>query len=373
MKPAAVMRVRLARPQLGEEELAAVRRVFDTGMLTNGANIPEFERAFAEMHDVPYAVAVANGTVALTAMLLAHGIGPGDEVIVPAMTFISTATAVVHAGATPVFADILEATFDLDPGDVPHRITPRTKAIVAVHYAGQPAAMPELAAIAAGHGILLLEDAAQAHGARLSGRPAGSWGASGMFSFSPTKNITTGEGGMVVTADDELAGRLCLLRNHGMTTPYRHDVLGYNWRLTEMQAAIGLAQLARLPEILRLKRRNAALMTELLNDVPHVQPPVTRPGAEPVHSLYTVLFDPRVDRDRVQAAMLAHGVEVKRYYPAIHVSPVFPGEAEFLPVADSVDRRMLSLPIHAHLGREDIQFVAATLAKAIGQQIDSTE
>jgi perosamine synthetase len=210
-------RIRLASPVTGEEEVDAVREVLASGILTNGPATRRFEDAMAERHGTAFAVAVANGTVGLAAMYLAAGIGPGDEVIVPSLTFIGTATAVSHVGATPVFADILPDTFTLDPADVARRITDRTRAIVPVHYAGQAADLEPLRQLADDAGIALLEDAAQAHGATYRDRPVGSWGQSAMFSFTPTKNITTGEGAVITTDDEEIARQLRLLRNHGMS------------------------------------------------------------------------------------------------------------------------------------------------------------
>src|SRR5664280_2268100 len=272
--------VRLAKPALGDEELQAVRDVFESGTLTNGPRTAQFEQAFIRRHGTAYGVAFANGTVALAAMYLACGLGLGDEVIVPSLTFISSATSVLHVGATPVFAEILPGTFDLDPADVRSRITARTKAILAVHYGGQPADMDSLREVAAEAGIVLLEDAAEAHGACLHGRPVGGLGTAAMFSFTPTKNITTGEGGLVTTNSAALADAMRLLRNHGQGALYLHDTLCYNWRMTEMQAAMGVAQLERLDGILARKRDNAQWMAHRLADVEGVHPPVVRAGAE---------------------------------------------------------------------------------------------
>lgn len=365
----------LCRPTVGPEEAAAIARVLTTGVYTNGPETAAFEREFARLHEVEHAVAVANGTVGLAAMLLAHDIGPGDEVIVPSLTFFSTATSVLHVGATPVFADILPGTYDLDPDDVAARLTPRTRAIMPVHYGGQPADLPRLTAVAERAGVLLLEDAAQAHGARLHGRPAGSWGAAAMFSFTPTKNITTGEGGIVVTPNAAVADRLRLLRNHGMTGPYHHEIVGYNWRLTEFQAAMGVVQLGRLPGILDRKRANAAWLGQRLAEVPGVTPPGVRSGAEHVYMLYTVTLDPAIDRDAVLTDLRASGVEAKLYFPPAHRQPPFAiragddgrlgdGPAE-LPVTDDLAGRILSLPFHAGLTTAELDFMVDQLAATV--------
>lgn len=358
--------IRLAKPDLGEEEVKAVREVFASGILTGGPQNAAFEREFAARHKVAHAVTFANGTVALAAMLLAEGIGPGDEVIVPSMTFIATATAVRHVGATPVFADIDPDTFTLDPVVIPALVTSRTRAVLTVHYAGQPAALDPLLKVCSNHGIALLEDAAQAVGGSYRGRPAGSFGRSAMFSFTPTKNITTGEGGIVVTGEDAVADRLRLLRNHGQTRLYEHEILGYNWRLTEMQAAIGRVQLRKLDGILARKRASAAWMNNRLAQVPGITPPYVAPHSRPTHMLYTVLVDG--DRDAVLARLLANGIEARIYFPPVHRQWVFADLAGLggpLPVTEDVAARMLSVPMHAQLTRAELGEIADCLEAAV--------
>src|ERR1700674_1004916 len=269
--------IRLADPDVGEEELEAIRSALLSGVLTGGPRTADFENVFANRHGVSQAVAFANGTVALAGIYLALGIGPDDEVIVPSLTFISTATSVLHVGARPVFAEVAGDTFNLDPADVEARLTRRTRAIVAVHYGGQPADLTELGSIAEAAGVHFIEVAAQPHGASSQGRPVGGFGRAAMFSFTPTKNITTGEGGMVTTDDAALADRIRLLRNHGQVAPYQHGSLGFNWRMTEMQAAMGVVQPGRLDAILARKRRNAAWMRSRLGD----QHGITLPGVAP--------------------------------------------------------------------------------------------
>jgi perosamine synthetase len=353
--------VRLAEPVLGDEELAEVAEVFGSGALTNGPATEGFEREFADAHQAAHGVAFANGTVALSAMYLGLGIGPGDEVVVPSMTFISTATSVVHVGARPVFAEIDPETFNLDPADVARRISSRTKAVLAVHYAGQAADLAELQAVADDAGVPLLEDAAEAHGATYRGRPVGAIGRAGMFSFTPTKNITTGEGGMVLTDDAELADRLRLLRNHGQTSLYEHTLLGYNWRLSDILAAVGRAQLRKLPGILARKRELAARLTAGLADVDGVHPPVVRPDRDHVFMLFTTLVDD--GRDELRDHLLAAGIEARIYFPPAHRQQVFAADGPVdLPVTDAVAARMLSLPIHARLTDDDIDHVVATIA-----------
>ncbi|MBL8778076.1 MAG: DegT/DnrJ/EryC1/StrS family aminotransferase [Acidimicrobiales bacterium] len=351
--------IRLARPDVGDDELAAIAEVFRSGILTDGPATAAFEAAFAARHDVEHAVAFASGTVALAAIHLGLGIGPGDEVIVPSMTFISTATSVLHVGATPVFADILPDTFDLDPADVARRITPATKAIVAVHYGGQAADLDGLRAVADDAGVLLVEDAAEAHGATYHGRPVGGFGRAAMFSFTPTKNITTGEGGMVTTDDGDLAEQLRLLRNHGQPGPGHHVLVGYNWRLSEMQAAMGNAQLAKLPGILERKQAHARRLTELLSDVPGITPPAVRPGCGHVYMLYTLLV--AEGRDELRDALAERRIETRVYFPPAHLQPIFAPARTDLPVTDEVARHMLSVPIHAQLPSSDIDEVARAI------------
>lgn len=359
----APLRIRLGCPDVGTEELEAVREVLSSGILTNGPQNAAFEAEFAERHQVPHGVTFANGTTALTAMLLAEGIGPGDEVIVPAMTFISTATAVLHVGATPVFADIEPETFALDPEDVSARITSRTQAVLTVHYAGQPGRLHELAALCADAGILLLEDAAQAAGAAYRNVPVGGFGHCAMFSFTPTKNITTGEGGMVLTGDGSLAERLRLLRNHGQSRLYRHDSLGFNWRLSELHAALGRVQLTKLDRILTRKRSNAATLAGLLAAVSGVAAPRVAEDCQPVHTLYTCLVDR--DRDRVLDALLAAGIEARVYFPPVHKQPIFP-DSPYLPVTEALAARMLSLPFHSKLTEDELAEIAQAVRDAVG-------
>lgn len=356
--------IRMAAPVTGEEEVEAVREVLASGMLTNGPWTRRFEAAMAERHGTAHGVAFANGTVALAAMYLAVGVGPGDEVIVPSLTFISTATSVLHVGATPVFADICPDTLNLDPVDVERRITSRTRAIVPVHYAGQPARMDEFRALADAHGLHLLEDAAQAHGASYAGRPAGSWGDAAMFSFTPTKNITTGEGSVVTTSSDQIARQLRLLRNHGMTRQYHHELLGWNWRLSDILSAIGCCQVERLDGILATKRANAALMADLLADVEGITTPVLDPAAEHPFMIYTLRVRPDL-RPHVTSALDAAGIEWRLYFPPAHRQPVFADRpATDLPRTDHVAGQLLSIPFHVALQRHDLELIAATIRDA---------
>lgn len=364
-QPAAVgPRLRMASPVTGEEEIDAIRDVLESGFLTNGPATRDFEGLMADLHGTAHGIAFANGTVALAAMLLAVGVQPGDEVIVPSLTFIATATAVLHVGATPVFADIRDDSFNLDHRDVARRITARTKAVMPVHYAGQAADMDLFRSLADDAGIALLEDAAQAHGATFGGRPVGSWGDAAMFSFTPTKNVTTGEGSVVTTNDHDLAEKLRLLRNHGMTAQYQHEIVGWNWRLSDINSAMGCVQLGRLAGILAVKRDNAARMKELLAPYDLVVPPVVRANRDHPYMLYTVLV-PAHRRDAVEQALTAAGIESRRYFPPAHHQPIFRDLPDpLLPVTESVYARMLSIPFHSRLTDDDLREMAEVVGSA---------
>lgn len=357
--------IKLASCDVGEEEVDAIREVLYSGVLTNGPRTKSFEERFAERHGVAEAVALANGTLALAGMYLALGIGAGDEVIVPSLTFVSSATSVLHVGATPVFADVDAETFTLDPVDVAGKLTFRTKAILAVHYGGQPADMDELRALAHEAGVVLLEDAAEAHGASYKGQPVGGLATAAMFSFTPTKNMTTGEGAMVTTNDAALADRLRLLRNHGQIDLYRHETLGFNWRMTEMQAAMGEVQLAKLDAILSRKRANARKMAALLAGLAGITLPVGRPDRDHVFMLYTVLV--QRDRDAVMARLLNAGVEARWYFPPAHRQPMFSCFPASVPVTDHLASKMLSVPFHSRLTEDDLRYVASALGECIAR------
>jgi len=355
--------IRLAQPDVDDTEIEAIRAVLKSGYLTNGLWTEKFEVDFAARHDVGHAVAMANGTVALAAIYLALGVGPGDEVIVPSMTFVSSATSLLHVGAVPVFADVDAKTFNLDPSDVQDRITERTRGILAVHYGGQPADLDDLRDLAQRHGLFLIEDAAQAHGASYKGRPVGGLSDAAMFSFTPTKNITTGEGGIVTTNDPQLADRMRLLRNHGQEGPYLHTSVGYNWRMSELQAAMGVVQLSKLDAILERKRRNAEVMGNMLKDLP-LDPPWAAPDREHVYMLYTLLI--RGDRDGVLRRLHEQGVEAKVYFPPVHKQPIFDQQLQ-LPNTDRIAGKMLSIPFHSRLEEPQLRRIATALDVATRQ------
>lgn len=343
----------IARPLIGEEEQEAVRQVLASGALAQGKRVAEFESRFAESIGVRHAVAVFNGTLALWVALLAHGVGPGDEVITSPFSFIASANAALYVGAKPVFVDIDPDTYTLDPGAVWAAITPRTRAIMPVHLYGGMADMDRLMVIAEDHNLVVIEDACQAHGAALHGRRAGSFG-TGAFSFYPTKNITTAEGGIVTTNDDRIAEQARLLRNHGQRERYLHESLGFNFRMTELQAAIGLVQLDYLEEWTERRIANASYLTRRLTGV---RTPFVRPDSRHVFHQYTI----RVMAERRAAfiqRLTSLGVGTAIHYPRpIHKQPVYEkmGYVDRLPVAEQAAQEVVSLPVHPAVSQSDLE------------------
>lgn len=354
----------IAHPQIGDEEKQAVLAVLDSGQLAQGAVVAEFEQAFAAYCGVKHAIATSNGTTALHIALLAHGIGEGDEVVTSPFTFIASANSILYTGARPVFVDIEPDTFNIDPAQIEDAITPRTKAIMPVHLYGNPADMDAIVEIADRHGLAVIEDAAQAHGAEVAGRRVGGFG-TGAFSFYPTKNMTTGEGGIVTTDDDAVAERARLLRAHGASERYRHTTLGFNFRMTDIHAAIGVAQMAKIDGWTEARRRNAALLTELLGDA--VVTPVARSWARHVYHQYTVRIPD--GRGELPSRLAERGVGSGVHYPIpIHQQPLYLelGFVDSLPNAELAARDVLSLPVHPMLSEADLATIATTVRELVG-------
>ena len=354
--------------QLGSEEVEALTRVIASGMLAQGAEVAAFEEEFAAHVAGRACVAVNSGTSALLLGLLALGIGPGDEVIVPSFSFAATANAVVLTGARPVFADIEPDHFCLDGSSVLDAITERTAAVMPVHLYGHPAAMGQLCEIAASHGLAVVEDAAQAHLAALHGRPAGTFGAVAAFSFYPTKNMTTGEGGLVVCADEATARRVKLLRNQGMEQRYTNEIVGYNMRMSELHAAVGRVQLRRLPGWTEQRRRNAARLTAGLTGLAQaglLGLPSVAPGAEPAWHQYTVRSG---QRDKLVGRLADLGVRTGVYYPTpIHRLPAYQ-ESLHLPHTDAAASEVLSLPVHPALTAPQLEHVVLAVTEAVRER-----
>jgi len=350
--------IHIAKPQLGEEEKAAVMAVLESGMLVQGKRVAEFEARFAELCGVKQAVAVASGTAALWLALLAHEIGPGDEVITTPFSFISSSNCALFVGARPVFVDIEPDTCLIDANAIEDKITERTRAILPVHLYGQPCDIGAIMEIAGRHNLVVIEDACQAHGATFGGQPVGGFGM-GCFSLYATKNMTTGEGGVITTNDDAMAERLRLLRNHGQTARYRHDILGYHFRTTDIQAAIGLAQLEKLSAWNEQRIANAAYLSERLRGV---RVPVVRPDRRHVFHQYTIRTSG--DRQAFQDHLKEQGVGTAVHYPCpIHHQPLYRslGYDDVLPQTEAASREVLSLPIHPALSRSDLDRIVAAV------------
>jgi perosamine synthetase len=350
---------------IDEEAEQLVLEVLRSGRLAQGPMVERFEGAFAAICGVGHAVAVANGTVSLVASLQALEIGPGDEVVTSPFTFVATLNAILEAGATVRFADIDPSTFTVHPDPVRGALTPATRAIMPVHLYGQPADMVAMAALADEHGLAIVEDAAQAHGAAVGGRPVGSYGL-GSFSFYATKNITTGEGGIVTTDDDGLADRLRLLRNQGMRARYQYELAGHNYRMTELQAAIGIPQLGRIDALVAQRQHNARTLTEGLAEIDGLVVPRVAAGRTHVWHQYTVRITDgaRLTRDAFVAGLTERGVGCGVYYPRLVFDydcyrAQLGDDLPPFPHAEQAAREVVSLPVHPLL--DDAQ-----LAEVIG-------
>lgn len=342
--------------EVGQEEEALVLQVLRSGMLAQGAMVQRFEHLCREMTGAAHAVAVNNGTTALVAALEALQLRPGDEVVTSPFTFVATLNAILEAGATARFADIAETDFNLDPATLQAQLSERTKVLMPVHLYGQAADMAPLAALADERQLAIVEDAAQAHGASYAGAPIGTYGQA-TFSFYATKNLQSGEGGVITTDDDELADRLLLLRNHGMRARYQYELAGHNYRLTDLAAAVAIPQFARLPGIITARSANAAYFTDHLAGLPGVATPATLPGRGHAWHQYTlrVTDECPASRDEVLRRLNAEGIGAGVYYPR----PVYdydcyrahPGVVigDGSPVAERVATEVISLPVHQHL------------------------
>jgi len=356
----------VARPTFGPEEEAAVLEVMRSGQLAQAERVRAFERAFAEASGARYAVATSSGTTALFLALLAHGVGPGDEVITSPLTFIATANAIAQVGAQPVFADV-DDTLNLSPASAAELISPRTRAILPVHLHGNPCDLRAFSALAEEHGLALVQDACQAVGATLGGAPLGSFGTA-VYSFYATKNLTTGEGGMVTTNDPEVAALCASLRHQAYAQqPYVHDRVGFNFRMTEMQAAIGLAQLGRLQAITERRRRIASYYDEMIPDERFARPQRLA-GAQHVYHQYTLRLvgvdgEARRARDRLREALAEAGVGSGVYYPVpVHRQPAYARYGHVrCPEAERAADDMLSIPVHHSLTDEEVEAVARAM------------
>lgn len=373
-------RVPLFDLSFGREEVSAVTQVLRSGWLTMGRRTQELEEAFASEVGAPFALAVSNGTAALHLANLGLGLGPGDEVITTPLTFVATANSIVITGAKPVFADIIgPEDLNLDPAEVERRLTPRTKAVTVVHYGGNSCRLDEICQIAQSRGLAVIEDCAHAPGASHQGRPCGTWGLAGCFSFYSNKNLTTGEGGMVVTSDAALAQRLELLRSHGVTASVQerhqggtalYDVaaVGCNYRIDEMRAALGLCQLSRLAERNRRRQKIGRYYRQLLAGEERLVLPFAG-AVDSARHIFPVLLHRRVDRDAFREAMHARGVQTSIHYPPVHQFswyrrhlPQAPGS---LARAEDAGAREVTLPLYPEMGLNQVGLVAEAVAGAL--------
>lgn len=366
----------VAEPQLGEQELAYVTECVKSGWISSlGKYIPMFEEGFSHYCGVKYGVATSNGTMALHLALVALGIGPGDEVLVPTLTFVATANSVRYTGANPVFVDSEPVTWNIDPAKIDEKITSRTKAIIPVHLYGHPVDMDPIMEISRKHGLKVIEDAAEAHGAQYKGRIVGGLGDMSCFSFYGNKIITTGEGGMLLTDNEQLAERARFLKDHAMSPErrYWHPEIGYNYRLTNLQAALGVAQLERIQEFVQKKRENAALYNSLLSNVHGLTLPPEAPWARSVYWMYSVLVeeDYPLSRDDLMSKLKEADIDSRPFFYPVHTMPPYKGD-EPCPVADSLSRKGINLPSASTLTERQIERICQVL-KGWAEQTRSEE
>jgi len=350
----------ISEPWLGAKERRLVDECISTGWVSSqGRFVTEFERSFANYCGVKYGVATSSGTSALHLALASLDIGPGDEVIVPTLSFIGTANPVSYVGAEPIFVDSNGETWNMDPGAVERAITRRTRAIIAVHLYGHPAQMDEILAIAKRYGLYVIEDACEAHGGEYRGKKTGSLGTIGCFSFYGNKIITTGDGGMIVMNGLSVAENARMLRDHGMSRKkkYWHSKIGFSYRMTNLQAALGVAQLERIDQIIDRKRKNAQLYNSLLEGLPGIVSPPEAPWARSVYWLYTILIkDPfKIPRNKVMKELARQGIETRpTFYPITSMPPYRNRTNQRFPVAERISKKGLSLPSSPLLRTESI-------------------
>lgn len=367
------MNIPLSAPDISEEEISAVTAVLRRPQLSLGPELEAFEHDLAAFHGAPDAVAISSGTAGLHLALITLGIGPGHEVILPSFTFVAVANVILQVGATPVFADIDPTTLNLDPASVRRAITPRTRAIIAVHTFGIPADMTSLQVIASEHNLFLIEDTCEAIGARHHNQLAGTLGHLSVFGFYPNKQMTTGEGGAILTQSPEHATRLRSLRNQGRIPSsdwLDHHEPGFNYRLSELACALGRVQLRRLPEFLTLRTQAAARYNTLLSNIPEIEPPpLTLPDSEISWFVYVIRLAPGIDRDQVRTRLAEQGIATGRYFPPIHQQPAWQhsphATSVHLPITESIAPRTLALPFFNRILPEQQNTVAEALKNAI--------
>ncbi|MFC2034059.1 DegT/DnrJ/EryC1/StrS family aminotransferase [Chloroflexota bacterium] len=360
----------IAEPIIGDEELSNVIEAVKSGWISSkGKFIPEFEETFARYCGMKHGVATSNGTTALHLALAAMGIGPGDEVIVPTLTFIATANAVKYTGARPVFVDSHPDYWDIDPKKIQQEVNPQTRAIIPVHLYGHPCDMEPILDIAKKNNLYVIEDAAEAHGAEYKGRKVGSFGDIACFSFYGNKIMTTGEGGMCLTNDEKLADKMRVLRDHGMNPnkKYWHDTIGFNYRMTNMQAAIGVAQIKKLDEFVAEKRKIAGWYSAALKKLEQeglIKLHPEMPWARCAYWMYSILIQDSIGtkRDEVLQKLEQRGIETRPLFYPIHIMPPYKSELTF-PTAEEISRQGINLPSSLSLTPEDIDYIASIIRR----------
>ncbi|OGH18962.1 MAG: aminotransferase DegT [Candidatus Levybacteria bacterium RIFCSPHIGHO2_01_FULL_38_12] len=365
--------INIAQPSLGQEEIQAVEKVLLSGMLAQGKVVKSFESAFAKQHGCKFGVATSSGTTALHTALLALNLGRGDEVITTPFSFIASSSSILHVGAKPVFVDIKEDDFCLDPALIESKITKSTKAILVVHLYGQMCNMDKILFIAKKHNLLVIEDACQAHGATYMGKKAGSIGDIGCFSFYPTKNMTTGEGGIIITNSKRIAYRARLLINHGQEKRYFSEIIGYNYRMTNIAAAIGNVQLKKLNSANEKRRKNASYLSRKLSNVIGIIVPKELPEREHVYNQYTIRVTRHypLDREELIKKMTKSGLGYGIYYPLL-----IPNQKPYkkigykgkYPVSERVSAEVLSIPVHPALSENDLDKIVDVLKNSHRQK-----
>jgi perosamine synthetase len=360
-KQITMMKIPVSEPSIGEEELKNIIDCVKSSWISSkGKYIEEFEDGFSKFCGAKFGVSTSNGTAALHLALVALGVGPGDEVIVPTLTFVSTASIVTYCGAKPVFIDSEPSTWNIDSEKIKEKITDKTKALIPVHLYGYPADMDPILEIARDHGIKVVEDAAESHGAEYKGKKVGSFGDISCFSFYGNKILTTGEGGMCLTNNKGLAGKLKILKNHGMDPQkkYWHTVVGFNYRMTNMQAAIGVAQLQKMDKFIKRKLEIAGLYNSMLKDVDDITIPPNSEWARNVYWMYTVLVEDGfgISKEELMKALESKGIETRPVFHPITDMPPYKSEEKF-PVAKEISRKGVSLPSSVNLKDDEIKFI----------------
>ncbi len=359
----------IAKPIIADDEIDEVVKVLRSGFIAQGPKVAEFEEKFAEYLGVKHAVAVSSGTTALHLALLAAGIGPNDEVITTPFTFAATGNSVLHVGAKPVFIDIDNKTYNLNPENIENVITDKTKAVMPVHLYGQPAEMDTIKQIAEDHDLIVIEDAAQAHGAVYKGKKAGSLGDMGCFSFYPTKNMTTSEGGIITTENEEMAEKARVLRSHGESERYTHVVLGYNFRMTDIAAAIGIVQLKKLDKFNEKRIANAKYLTERIDKINGITAPFVSADVKHVYHQYTIRVG-KSRRNELMEFLNSRGIGTGIHYPKpIYKQKLYKelGFSASCPEAEAASSEVLSLPVHPSLEKNDLEKIVSVLNEASKQ------